>query len=43
MPLFLILVYAKVQREDMTPDQKKRVRALATSLKQDYRREGKTT
>ena len=43
MPLFLILVYAKAQREDMTPDQKKQVRALAASLKQDYRRKGKVT
>ena len=43
MPLFLMLVYAKAQREDMTPDQKKQVRALAESLKQDYRRKGKVT
>ena len=43
MPLFLMLVYAKAQREDMTPDQKKQVRALAASLKQDYRRKGKMT
>jgi hypothetical protein len=41
MPLFLLLVYAKAQREDMTPDQKKQVRALAASLKQDYRRKEK--
>lgn len=32
-PLFLIMVYAKAQREDMTPDQKKQVRALAAALK----------
>jgi hypothetical protein len=31
------LVYAKAQREDVTPDQKKQVRALAATLKQDYR------
>ncbi len=43
MPLFLLLVYAKAQREDMTPDQKRQVRALAASLKQDYRRKGKAT
>jgi hypothetical protein len=41
MPLFLILVYAKAQREDMTPEQKKQVKALAASLKQDYRRKEK--
>jgi hypothetical protein len=38
MPLFLLLVYAKAQREDMTPDQKKQVRALAAALRQKYRR-----
>ena len=43
MLLLLILVYAKAQREDMTPDQKKQVRTLAASLKQDYRRKGKVT
>jgi hypothetical protein len=40
MPLFLILVYAKAQREDMTADEKKQVRRLASSLKQDYGRKG---
>ena len=40
-PIFLLLVYAKAQREDMTPDQKKQVRALAASLKQDYRQKEK--
>ena len=40
MPLFLLLVYAKAHREDMTQDQKKQVRALAASLSQAYRREG---
>jgi hypothetical protein len=40
MPLFLLLVYAKAQREDMTPDQKRQVRALAATLKQDYRGKG---
>ena len=38
VPLFLILVYAKAQREDMTPDQKKQVRTLAAVLKQGNRR-----
>jgi hypothetical protein len=36
MPLFLILAYAKAQREDMTADQKSQVRALATALKQEF-------
>jgi len=40
MPLFLILVYAKAQREDMTADEKKQVRGLATTLKQGYGRKG---
>jgi hypothetical protein len=38
MPLFLMLIYAKAQREDMTADQKKQVRALAAALRQAYRR-----
>jgi hypothetical protein len=37
MPLFLLLAYAKAQREDMTPDQKKLVRTLAAALRQEYR------
>jgi hypothetical protein len=32
-PLYLLLVYAKAQREDMTADEKKAVRALAKVLK----------
>ncbi|MCX7375478.1 MAG: type II toxin-antitoxin system RelE/ParE family toxin [Alphaproteobacteria bacterium] len=40
MPIFLLLVYAKAQRENMTPDEKKQVRALATTLKQGYDRKG---
>lgn len=40
MPVFLLLVYAKAQREDMTPDQKKQVRGLAATLKQAYGRKG---
>ena len=38
MPLFLMLIYAKAQREDMTADQKKQVRALAAALRQAYGR-----
>jgi hypothetical protein len=37
MPLFLMLAYAKAEREDMTPDQMKQVRALAAVLRQEYR------
>ncbi len=36
MPLFLILIYAKAQRENMTVDEKKQVRGLATVLRQSY-------
>ena len=38
MPIFLLLVYAKAQREDMTADEKKQVRALGTAFKQSYGR-----
>jgi hypothetical protein len=38
MPLFLLLLYAKAQRADMTPDEKKQVRILAAVLKQEYRK-----
>ncbi len=39
MPLFLIVVYAKAKKDDLTPDEKKKVTALAITLKQEYRRE----
>jgi hypothetical protein len=32
-PLYLLMVYAKAQREDLTPDEKRAVRALAAVLK----------
>jgi len=32
-PLYLLMVYAKAQREDMTADEKRAVRALAAVLK----------
>ncbi|MCC6720036.1 MAG: hypothetical protein IT555_19335 [Acetobacteraceae bacterium] len=38
MPIFLLLVYAKAQRENMTPDEKKQVTALSTAIKQSYGR-----
>lgn len=40
MPIFLLLVYVKTQRENMTPDEKKQVRVLATALKQSCGRKG---
>lgn len=33
MPLYLLLIYAKAQRTDMTPEEKKVVRRLAGELK----------
>ena len=38
MPLYLLLAYAKAQRENLMPDEKRQVRALVTSLKQAHRR-----
>ena len=32
-PLYLLMVYAKAQREDLTPDEKRTARMLATILK----------
>jgi hypothetical protein len=40
MPLFLMMVYAKAQRENITPDEKRQMRALAGSLGQGYARRG---
>jgi len=33
-PLYLLMVYAKARREDLSPDEKRAVRALAAVLKQ---------
>lgn len=38
MPIFLILAYAKAQRETMTAVEMKQVRAMAAALKQAYGR-----
>jgi len=35
-PIYLLLAYAKAKREDMTPDEKKAVAALATILKEQH-------
>jgi hypothetical protein len=37
-PLYLLLVYAKAQRENMTAEEKKAVRAIADVLKRAHRR-----
>ncbi len=36
MPVFLILVYAKARQGDMTPDEKRKVTALAGALRDKY-------
>jgi RelE toxin of RelE / RelB toxin-antitoxin system len=38
MPLYLLLIYAKAQRENWTQDEKRRAAALITSIKQTHRR-----
>ena len=38
MPLYLLLVYAKAQRENWTPDEKRRARDLVADIKRTYRR-----
>jgi hypothetical protein len=37
MPIFLLLIYAKARREDMTPDEKRQATRLAAALKQAHR------
>jgi len=38
MPLYLLMVYTKAQQEDLTPDEKRRVQALAVALREAYGR-----
>ena len=38
MPLYLMLIYAKAQRADLTPDEKRRAKALIATLKQAHQR-----
>jgi hypothetical protein len=38
MPLYLLLIYAKTERENWTTDEKRRAQALTESIKQAYRR-----
>lgn len=41
-PIYLLLAYAKAQRTDMTPDEKRAVAALASALKQQHPSERRT-
>jgi len=38
MPLYLLLIYAKAQRENWTQDEKRRAQALTAALKQAHAR-----
>jgi mRNA-degrading endonuclease RelE of RelBE toxin-antitoxin system len=38
MPLYLLLVYAKAERENLTRDEKRRAQALTEAIKKTYRR-----
>jgi hypothetical protein len=38
LPLYLITVYAKAAREDLSPDEKRTLTALAAELKRQGRR-----
>jgi mRNA-degrading endonuclease RelE of RelBE toxin-antitoxin system len=38
MPLYLLLIYAKAERENWTGDEKRRAQALTETIKQTYRR-----
>lgn len=38
IPLYLVLIYAKAQRENWTPDEKKRAQAVIDQIKQEHRR-----
>jgi hypothetical protein len=38
MPLYLLLIYAKAQRENWTQDEKRRAQALTAALKHEHRK-----
>ena len=38
MPLYLLLIYAKAERENWTGDEKRRAQVLTENIKQTYRR-----
>jgi hypothetical protein len=42
-PLYLLSIYAKARKENLTPDEKKAVRAFTTALKRKYPAAGKRT
>jgi hypothetical protein len=39
-PLYLLMVYAKARREDLSPDEKRTVRELTVRFKQAHRDRG---
>ena len=40
MPLYLLMIYAKAQREDLSPEAKRTVRGLVARLRQVYAKRG---
>jgi hypothetical protein len=38
MPLYLLMIYAKAQRENLNPDEKRRAQALVATIKQAHQR-----
>jgi len=38
MPLYLLLIYAKARRDNWTPSEKRRARALTEALREEHRR-----
>jgi len=38
MPLYLLMIYAKAQRDDLSPDARRTVQALVARLKEAYER-----
>jgi hypothetical protein len=37
MPLFLLLIYVKIQQENWTQDERRHVQALTEAIRQAYR------
>jgi hypothetical protein len=38
MPLYLLMIYAKARRDDLSPDARRTVQGLVVRLKQAHRR-----
>jgi hypothetical protein len=38
MPLYLLMIYAKAQRDDLSPDARRTAQGLAARLKEAHRR-----